>query len=227
MGELTESNPKCLVKIFDNTTILSKQIEDLLSYGIDNIVITTGYLDYTLKDYVKNTFPEVNLTFIHNEVYDKTNYIYSLYKTIDYTKDDIILMHGDLCFEREILRDLIGSRESYVVIDTTIPLPEKDFKARIENELITEISVKISGEDCYPCQPLYKLNKEDWLIWLAEISSFCEQGISNVYAEEAFNKISYQMKLYPYDVKGRLCMEIDNIEDLHKIQKQYKLGSEM
>ena len=63
-------------------------------------------------------------------------------------------------------------------------------------------------------QALYKLNKEDWRIWLEEIISFCESNNRKCYAENAFNRISERCAIYAYDVKNKLCSEIDTAEDL-------------
>lgn len=42
-------------------------------------------------------------TFVKNELYKDTNYIYSIYCAREYLDDDILLMHGDLVFESAVL----------------------------------------------------------------------------------------------------------------------------
>ena len=74
-------------------------------------------------------------------------------------------------------------------------------------------------EQALAAQPLYKLNKADWMIWLERISDFCEKGNRSVYAENAFNEVSTRMNIMPLDVKGRVCGEIDTEEDLHTMRK--------
>ena len=47
-----------------------------------------------------------------NPVYDKTNYIYSIYCAREaLAEDDILLMHGDLVFENMVLDQVIESKE--------------------------------------------------------------------------------------------------------------------
>ena len=41
----------------------------------------------------------------------------------------------------------------------------------------------------------------------------------NVYAENAMNEISSQISLAPFDVHGRICTEVDNLEDLERVRK--------
>jgi len=42
MGDLTKDNPKCLVNLTDNETILSRQIDILQKVGVDEFIITIG-----------------------------------------------------------------------------------------------------------------------------------------------------------------------------------------
>lgn len=63
-------------------------------------------------------------------------------------------------------------------------------------------------------QPLYKLNKEDWNVWLDEICRFCENDTRKCYAENALNQVSDRCDIRALDVRNALCAEIDTPEDL-------------
>lgn len=221
LGELTQNKPKSLVKLTDNETIFSRAITILSNLGIDEFIITTGYLNEVLMDYCRDNFPQINFTFVHNPVYDKTNYIKSL-DLIDNFEDNIILLHGDLVFEQKTAENIIFSKESCVVIDTTIPIPKDDFKAKIENNQIKYIGVDYFEDDAVACQPFYKLKSNDWQVWKNNIHKFCENNQTNVYAENALNEITDNVIIKPLDLKGLLCMEVDNKEDLEKIKEILK-----
>lgn len=216
LGKLTEHIPKSMIEIGKNETIFSKAINILLTYNIDEFIITTGYLSDVLEDYVKNTFPEVNFTFVHNPVYDSTNYIKSLDFVEDNILDDLFLLHGDLIFDKEVVDMLSSCDESCMVVDSSIEIPEKDFKAKIDNNLVRKVSVKYFGNDAVACQPLYKLKNEDWALWKKNIRNYCDNDNTNVYAEEALNELlNEQIKLKAIDINGYYCSEIDNEEDLN------------
>ena len=51
MGVITREHPKCMTEISHRNTILSRQLGQLVSYGIEEVVITTGYFDKVLVDY--------------------------------------------------------------------------------------------------------------------------------------------------------------------------------
>ena len=221
LGELTKNNPKSLVKLTENETIFSRAISILSDFDIDEFIITTGYLCDVLINYCEKNFPDINFTFVHNPVYDNTNYIKSL-DLIGKIEEDVILLHGDLVFEPKTAEKIITSNESCVVIDTSIPIPKDDFKAKIENNHIMYIGVDYFKKDAVACQPFYKLKSEVWQAWKANIRNFCNNNQTQVYAENALNEITDNVIIMPLDLKGLLCMEVDNKDDLEKVKEILK-----
>ncbi len=221
LGELTQNNPKSLVKLTENETIFSRAISILSNFAIDEFIITTGYLNEVLIKYCNDYFPQINFTFVHNPVYDKTNYIKSL-DLIDDFYDDVILLHGDLVFEKKTAENIINSKESCVVVDTTVEIPNDDFKAKIENNQIKYIGVDYFNDDAVTCQPFYKLKCEDWQAWKLNIEKFCKNNNDEVYAENALNEITDKIIIRPLDLKGLLCREVDDQSDLKMIKEILK-----
>lgn len=220
MGVLTSEHPKCMTEISPYDTILSHQLHQLVEYGIEEVVMTTGYFDQILIDYCQFLHLPLKFTFVNNPVYDKTNYIYSIYCAKDQLlDDDILLMHGDLVFENLVLEAVINSPNSCMTVSSTLPLPEKDFKAVINDGRIEKVGIEFF-ENAMAAQPLYKIKKEDWLVWLASIEKFCDTDNRKVYAENAFNEVSEQCTIYPCDVQDMLCSEIDTPEDLKTVSQK-------
>lgn len=212
MGDLTKDRPKCLVMLGDGTTILGRQLSILEKCGVDDIVITTGQYDREIRE-ACSEYPQLNITFVENELYDSTNYIYSVYKAREHLDDDIILLHGDLVFEEYAILRLIDSKKSCVVTNTFQSDPSKDFKAAIENGRITKISVKLS-DGAVPSQPAYKLLESDMGIWVERIVKYSDEGKRSCYAEDALNDVLDSIDMVPVDLKNILCMEIDDQDDL-------------
>jgi phosphoenolpyruvate phosphomutase len=69
-------------------------------------------------------------------------------------------------------------------------------------------------------QALYKLEKSDWKLWLDRIKEYCESDKRKCYAEAALNEITDECAIYAYDVRNRLCMEVDNAEDLAVVKSK-------
>ena len=75
-------------------------------------------------------------------------------------------------YEESVLQDVIDAKYSCMTVSSTVELPEKDFKAVIQNGRITAVGIEFM-ENALAAQPLYHLTKEDWMTWLEEIVAFC------------------------------------------------------
>ena len=217
---LTKDKPKCMTQLRENETILSLQLKSLSLCGINDIVITTGYEAEKLTKYGIELGRQLGISvrFVFNDLFDSTNYIYSVYLVEKYVHDDLLLLHGDLVFDPTIIKGLLQAGGSRMVVSSTAALPEKDFKAQIIGDRITSIGTDIF-ESAMAAQPLYKLAFDDWIIWLKEIVKFCEDGNRSCYAENAFNVVSDSCNLFPYDITDLLCMEVDNLTDYKYIKQ--------
>ena len=214
MGVLTSEHPKCMTEISARETILSRQLNLLKRNGITEVIITTGYFDQVLIQYCESLDLGLDIKFVNNPLYDSTNYIYSIYCARELLDDDIILMHGDLVFEESVLEDMINYSGSCMKVSSTLPLPEKDFKAVVSGGFVRKVGVEYMQSDAMEAQALYKLLKLDWRIWLDKIAAYCESNDRKCYAEKALNELDGECNIYAYDVKDRLCSEIDTPEDL-------------
>ena len=213
---MTKDRPKCMIQLNGKETILSLQLNKLASCGIKDIVVTTGHESEKLVKYGTKLSSElkVSIEFVFNKLFETTNYIYSIYLAEQYLHDDVLLLHGDLVFDSSVLLRLLKAGRSCMAVSSTQPLPEKDFKARIVSGQIVSIGIDVF-DDAVAAQPLYKLLRNDWEAWLHEISKFCRAGEISCYAENAFNKVSAYSKIYPCDIRDLLCMEVDNLNNLH------------
>lgn len=140
--------------------------------------------------------------------------------------ENIILLHGDLVFDNQLLDLLIrNGKESGVLVNKHAKAPDKDFKAIIKDNRIVKIGVNLSESESFFLIPIYILLKDDILRWLSEMEKFIEKGITTVYAEDAFNNISSEVVIRPVYFFSEFCIEIDTLEDLEiakELIKKYK-----
>ena len=218
MGVLTKEHPKCMTEIAPGETIVSRQLRLLSASGIQDIVMTTGYYDSVLTEYCRSLGLPVTFTFVKNPLYDRTNYIYSIWCAREHLQDDILLLHGDLVFDRKVAEMVTAYPGSCMTVSTTLPLPEKDFKARISDGRVMQVGVDVF-EDAVEAQAFYRLLRNDWEAWLERIGDFCRAGNTRVYAENALNELEGRANIMALDVKDLLCAEIDNETDLRTVRE--------
>ena len=83
------------------------------------------------------------------------------------------------------------------------------------------MGVELFGPDCRACQPAYRLLAKDFSLWLDSIAAFSARGENTVYAENAFNALEGAIPLYPLELAGRLCAEIDDPGDLARVKERF------
>ena len=217
MGEFTKTHHKSMVPLKDGETIFHRQIRLLSAEGIKDFLVTTGPFEEQLKKEAAD-FPELNFTFVRNDIYDKTNYIYSMYLAREYMNDDLVFLHGDLVFNRRLVRDVLNSSEkNTATVNFTKALPEKDFKGRVKNGKVIEVSIKIFDEDCYAFQPFYKMEKATASAWIGKVVEFIHKGEDKCYAENALNEIFPALNVRAFSYENYYIDEIDNLDDYERV----------
>ena len=102
---LTNSRPKCLVKLAGKT-LLSRQVSVLRSETINDIHVVTGYLGEQIENLGFKT--------IHNKNFDKTNMVASLFcgmEFIESCNEDLIIAYGDIVYNPDNLKAMLTSND--------------------------------------------------------------------------------------------------------------------
>lgn len=220
MGDETKTHHKSMTLLYNGETIFHRQIRLLHAEGITDFVITTGPFEEQLK-FEAAQFPELNFTFVRNTVYDKTNYIYSMYLARDFINDDMLFLHGDLVFNQKLAHDMINSKyASCATVNYLKDLPEKDFKGRIIDGKVHEVSINIFDDNCFAFQPFYKLSKATASAWVGKVVEYIHNGQDKCYAENAMNEIFPALNVYAFSYENDFVDEIDNMEDYVRVNAQ-------
>lgn len=217
MGDETKTHHKSMTQLKDGETIFHRQIRLLSAEGVQDFLITTGPFEEQLKSEAAK-FPGLNFTFVRNDIYDKTNYIYSMYLAREYMNDDLLFLHGDLVFDRKLVRDVLNCEDkNTATVNFKKALPEKDFKGRVQEGKVLEVSIKIFDEDCFAFQPFYKMEKATASAWIGKVVEFIHKGEDKCYAENALNEIFPALNVRAFSYEDYYIDEIDNMEDYARV----------
>lgn len=220
MGEFTQRFHKSMTPLKNGETILHRQIRLLVGEGIHEFIITTGPFEEQIQATAAE-FNNVSCTFVRNDIYDRTNYIYSMFLAKEHIDDDMLFLHGDLVFNRKLVRDILDScHKDCAPISFARPKPAKDFKGRVNHGRITEISVHIFDDDCFAFQPFYKLQKAAASAWVGKVVQFVSEGRISCYAENALNEIAPALDIRAFSYEGYYIDEIDNAEDRLRVMEE-------
>lgn len=95
---LTNDRPKCLVEV-DGKPMLQRMLEEVVNAGFSRIVIVSGYHADILNAWLQANPQPIPVELVHNEVYDTTNNIYSVFKLIPVVQEGFVLIEADLLLE--------------------------------------------------------------------------------------------------------------------------------
>ena len=107
LGEFTKENTKCMVQV-NGECIIDRLLSQLSKYTFERVIIVVGYQGDKLKKHIDNRYADLNIEYLENPVYDKTNNIYSLSLAKEQLQqDDTLLFESDLIIDDSILQLLV------------------------------------------------------------------------------------------------------------------------
>ena len=223
---LTDTTPKCLLKIGERS-LLQRSIDALVGNGIKEIVIVTGYLHNLIEDFIKQQYPNVNVSFIHNDIYDSTNNIYSLWLARPKADgEEILLLDSDLLYDPEIITRVLDTLAANILTLIRHDLGEEEMKVVTDGGSegnITEISKTCSPTDAIgESLGIEKMGKAYTSALYKELEPMMNQEhLENVFYEKAFERLIPQGHTFKVlDVTDLFSCELDTIEDFQNAKEK-------
>lgn len=215
LGNLTEGKPKSFAEI-KGRKLIEYNLKLLQNYGVDDIVIVTGY---RCEDFEELTKDMKNVRLVYNPFYEMVNVLGSFYMGMEMLQDDFVYLHADTLCAPEIMEKLIK-----LDADVLLPVDYKEcddeaMKVRSENGQIVEITKKMSldvaeGEFIGICSfkkeviPALKAKTKQLLKEKAFLEYF-ESAIQRLIDEETFS-------IQAFPTEDAFWAEIDFIEDYER-----------
>ena len=223
---LTDNTPKCLLKIGERS-LLQRSIDALTSNGIKEIVIVTGYLHNQIEDFVKQQYPSLDVTFIHNGVYDSTNNIYSLWLARPKADgEEILLLDSDLLYDPEIITRILNTKAENILTLIRHDLGEEEMKIVTDGGSegkITEISKTCSPSDAIgESLGIEMMGKSYTSALYQELEPMMNQEhLENVFYEKAFERLIPKGHTFKVlDVTDLFSCELDTVEDFRNAKEK-------
>lgn len=221
---LTDTMPKCLLKI-GNKSLLQRSVDALISCGINEFVVVTGYRSRMITDFLKDNYPDKIFHFVNNADYDTTNNIYSLWLAMPYVKGrDFLLLDSDILYDSKLL-DKVMEEECSALCVSRHELGDEEMKVVVDgNNVITEIS-----KTCRPQAAMgesvgvEKINADYSLALYDELEIMeTQENLVDIFYERAFERLipkGYSFKVV--DTTDIFSTEIDTVEDYEMIRREW------
>ena len=112
---LTRTIPKCLVPV-QGKPLLVRTLEHLEDRGIRNVVLVVGHLREQVYRTIGHRFGRTQISYVENELYSRTNNVYSLWLARDRLDADSLLIECDLHFDGRLIDALLRPRRDCNVL---------------------------------------------------------------------------------------------------------------
>ena len=235
LGELTGDNTKCMLEV-NGVRLIDRTLECLNEVGVTKLIMVVGYKAQNVINYVGRNYKGINIEYVENPIYDKTNNIYSLYLAKDYLlAEDTILLESDLIYETSVIRRLVDSDyPNLALVDkyeswmdgTVVTL---DGENRINN-FISKAHFKYSDIDqYYKTVNIYKFSKEfSATHYVPFLKAYCQALGNNEYYEQVLRVITLldESPLRALPLNGEKWYEIDDIQDLDIASSMFEESDE-
>ena len=218
LGKLTQNNTKCMVEV-GGVRLIERALYILDKKKLSRIVMVVGYQCENLMQFVDGLGIDTPVEYIINEVYDRTNNIYSLSMAKDWlVKEDTLLLESDLIFE-EALIDLLleDSRETLALVDKFENWMVVDEDDRIVDFIPGKLLEYSQKERYYKTVNIYKLSADfSRNVYVPFLEAYARVMGNNEYYEAVIKLILMLDKntMRAKRLEGQRWYEIDDIQDL-------------
>lgn len=224
LGDLTKDNTKCMVKV-NGVALIDRLLGQLSALELNRVVIVVGYEGDKLIAHIGDRYAGcLNIEYIVNPIYDRTNNIYSLALTKDkLQEDDTLLIESDLIFDDKMFSLILGNPYPNLALVAKYQTWMDGTMVRIDEDnnvvnFITKSAFKYSDVDYYyKTVNIYKFSRE-FLVqkYIPFLDAYCAALGNNEYYEQVLRVIcmldNSELKALP--ISGEKWYEIDDVQDL-------------
>lgn len=223
LKELTKNNTKCMVKV-NGVSLIERMLRQLENKHLSKIVIVVGYEGQKLIDFIGTLNIKTPIVYVDNQIYDRTNNIYSLFLAKEYLRqEDTLLFESDLIFEDSVIDILLEDpRETLALVDkyeswmdgTCVKLSDDDsIEAFVPGKNFKFNEIK----EYYKTVNIYKFSKHfSETHYIPFLEAYSSALGNNEYYEQVLRVITMldDPGIKGKKLNGQLWYEIDDIQDL-------------
>ena len=223
LKDLTGDVTKCMVKV-NGVSLIERMLAQLDKQELSRIVIVVGYKEDKLKDYIKSLDIMTPIVYVRNQVFEKTNNIYSLFLAREYMREqDTLLLESDLIFEDCVLQTLVDNQYPSLALvakyeswmDGTVVTLNSDDTIK---DFLDKSHFRFSDIDnYYKTVNIYKFSQSfSAKYYVPFLEAYCAALGTNEYYEQVLKVITIldkpEIKALPLE-RGN-WYEVDDVQDL-------------
>jgi len=236
LGELTKNNTKCMVEV-NGVTLIDRMLIQLSKLSLNRVVVVVGYEGKKLIDYIGTRYDaQMNIEYVENPIYDKTNNIYSLALAKEYLKgDDTLLIESDLIVDDGLYNLILNDPYPNLALVAKYQTWMDGTMVKIddENNIVNFIPKKAFDygdvDSYYKTVNIYKFSKDfSTKKYIPFLDAYTKALGNNEYYEQVLRVITFldhsDLKALP--ISDERWYEIDDIQDRDIAEALFAEGEE-
>lgn len=235
LKELTKDSTKCMIKV-NGVTLIERMLSQLDKLNLSGIIIVVGYKAEELISFISNLAVQTPIIFVTNDIYYKTNNIFSLYLAKNYLlKEDTLLLESDLIFTDAVLQKIINDQyPSLALVAKYESWMDGTVVTLDEDNNITSFIGKMQYDyndinQYYKTVNIYKFNKQfSNTHYVPFLEAYIKAQGRNVYYEQVLKVIGLLDKpeIKATILENEIWYEIDDAQDLNIAESLFSVSSE-
>ncbi len=234
LREFTKNNTKCMVKV-NGIPLIDRMLSQLSELNLNRVIIVVGYKGDELIQHIGHRYDQkLDIEYVFNHVYDKTNNIYSLALASDkLLEDDTLLIESDLILDDNMFRLILDNPYPNLALvakyqtwmDGTMVKIDED--CNIVNFIPKKAFNYEETDQYYKTVNVYKFGKEfSAHKYVPFLKAYTEALGNNEYYEQVLRVISFLDKsdLKALPINGEKWYESDDKADLNIAEALFAEG---
>ena len=224
LGEYTKDNTKCMLPV-NGVRLIDRTLSQLSKLQLNRVVIVVGYQGQNLINYIGDRYVgQLNIEFVENPIYDKTNNIYSLALAKDkLQEDDTLLIESDLIFDDGMFKLLTDNPYPNLALVAKYETWMDGTMVRIDSEnnivnFVPKAAFDYNETDnYYKTVNIYKFSREfSQTKYVPFLEAYSKAVGNNEYYENVLRIISFlnSQDLKALPITTEKWYEIDDKQDL-------------
>lgn len=224
LGEYTKNNTKCMLSI-NGEKLIDRTLTILSNLNVTKVIIVIGYKGENLKNHIGNRYHGLlDIEYVNNPIYDKTNNIYSLSLAKEkMIKDDTLLFESDIIYDESIVKKLLDNTWPNLALVAKWEYWMDGTVVKIDNEnnILSFVSKDMFNfhdtDDYYKTINIYKFSKEFARNkYIPFLNAYCQAWGNNEYYEQVLKVLTFlnRTELKALPISDEKWYEIDDIQDL-------------
>ena len=209
--------PKGIIPV-GKKPILHHTIESLNSFGINEIILITGFQDEKMRNVLKN-----EVKYIYNPFFNISNILASVWTAYNELEGPLLILYSDLIFKRDIIEKPIQDENDFSIAISPTSLDTEAEKVLLKDNFVLEIGKEIPYDSsCFEYVGIAKFSPKGVQHLKETLEEMAhEEGFLGLYFTDLIQRLIYKgFTISTQTISPELWVDIDYPRDLYRAETE-------